>query len=151
MSWNHYSQTTTGATLAFLPVWAVAAGMVVVAGQCGLEAASRARKARSNDPPTSTGLEPPCFERVANLFGGTAYLGQVVGGAVALLAGILWLAITVHALQCNASGRPQDQLIVQMGAPFELSYLMLVAVPVLASCVWCVLVQMDKCLISQGY
>merc|ERR1711865_1258215 len=73
---------------------------------------------------------------------------RLVGLAIAFVLGILWLAVTVHALQCNAAGRQQDQLIVQMGAPFQLSYLMIVAVPVVASTVWLVMIHMDKCLID---
>ena len=117
--------TTAGATLAFLPVWAIAAAMVVVAGVYVFETLKEASAVRSCEPVTP--------------WGGDCQFGcKLVGGAVAFCSGVLWLIVTVHALQCNAAGRPQDQLIVQMGTPFELSYLMIVAVPSLGSGVWCV-------------
>ena len=116
-------QTTTGATLAFLPVWAIAAAMVVVAGVCALETLKQTSQIRS-------------FEGTP--WGDCQFGCKLVGGAVAFCSGVLWLTVTVHALQCNAAGRPQDQLIVQMGTPFELSYLMIVAAPSIGSGVWCV-------------
>ena len=126
-------QTTTGASLAFLPVWGVAAGMVIGAGIGGYKTLRKIR--------LSQGLARPMR---ANLLFGC----KLFGGAVAFMSGILWLAVTVHALQCNAAGRPHDQLIVQMGAPFQLSYLMIVAVPVGASAVWLVMIHMNKCFIN---
>ena len=118
-------QTTIGATLAFLPVWAIAAAMVVVAGVCALETLKQASQIRS-------------FEGTP--WGDCQFGCKLVGGAVAFCSGVLWLTVTVHALQCNAAGRPQDQLIVQIGAGFELSYLMIVAAlaPSIGSGVWCV-------------
>ena len=128
-------QTTTGASLAFLPVWGVAAGMVVGAGIGGCKIVKQANHIRfaQSRPQVQANL----------LFG-----CKLVGGAVAFVLGVLWLAVTVHALQCNAAGRQHDQLIVQMGAPFQLSYLMIVAVPVGASAVWLVMIHMNKCFIN---